>query len=99
MLLEFAEVVAAAKMLHELSRVWNEASLNALEFENAEAFKNDIWHQQVMWSGFMTLQNPKENPKYYHEHDHIARFPGRGPEPGSRAHRNEGGFGLAIPKA
>ena len=77
-LLDSPEVIAAAEMLQKLSNVWNPASLNALEFENAEAFKNDISHQQVMWSGFMLLQNPAENPN--HHADLLSRdFPVGGP--------------------
>jgi len=97
-LLDSPEALAAADMLRQLSQVWNGASLNALEFENAEAFKNDISHQQVMWSGFMTLQNPKENPKYHA--DMISRdFPVGGPNPDPTRTGMKGGFGLSIPKA
>lgn len=97
-LLDSPEVVAAAAMLKALSKVWNPASLNALEFENAEAFKNDISHQQVMWSGFMTLQNPRENPNF---HDRLVSrdFPVGGPNPDPARTGMKGGFGLAIPKA
>ncbi len=97
-LLDSPEVVAAAKMLKDLSGVWNEASLNALEFENAEAFKNDVSHQQVMWSGFMTLQNPKEDPNF---HDKLISrdFPVGGDKPNPKQTGMKGGFGLAIPKA
>jgi ABC-type glycerol-3-phosphate transport system substrate-binding protein len=97
-LLDSPEVIAAAKMLKELSLVWNEASLNALEFENAEAFKNDVAHQQVMWSGFMILQDPKENPSF---HDKLVSrdFPLGGPSPSPERTGMKGGFGLAIPKA
>ena len=97
-LLDSAEVVAAAKMLKDLSAIWNDASLNALEFENAEAFKNDVSHQQVMWSGFMTLQNPKENPNF-HEQLISRDFPVGGPSPNPGRTGMKGGFGLAIPKA
>jgi multiple sugar transport system substrate-binding protein len=97
-LLDSPEVVAAAKMLKDLSGVWNDASLNALEFENAEAFKNDVSHLQVMWSGFMILQNPKENPRF---HDKLVSrdFPVGGAKPNPESTGMKGGFGLAIPKA
>ena len=97
-LLDSPEVVAAAEMLQKLSQVWNPASLNALEFENAEAFKNDISHQQVMWSGFMILQNPAENPTY-HANLLSRDFPVGGPDPVVGRSGMKGGFGLAIPKA
>lgn len=97
-LLDSPEALAAAEMLRQLSQVWNQGSLNALEFENAEAFKNDIVHQQVMWSGFMTLQSPKDNPRYHA--DMISRdFPVGGPDPDSKQTGMKGGFGLSIPKA
>lgn len=97
-LLDSDEAVAAARMLLDLSKVWNDASLNALEFENAEAFKNGIVSQQVMWSGFMTLQNPETNPEY---HDVLMSrdFPVGGPNPDPTRTGMKGGFGLAIPKA
>jgi len=96
--LDAPEVVEAARMLKALSRIWNPASLNALEFENAEAFKNDICHQQVMWSGFMTLQNPAENPDF---HDRLVSrdFPVGGASPAPARTGMKGGFGLAIPRA
>ncbi len=97
-LLDSAEVVAAAKMLKDLSAVWNGASLNALEFENAEAFKNDVSHQQVMWSGFMTLQNPNENPNH-HAHLVSRDFPTGGSKSDPKKTGMKGGFGLSIPKA
>lgn len=97
-LLDSPEVLAAARMIKDLSGVWNQASLNALEFENAEAFKNNLVHQQVMWSGFMTLQNPQENPN---NHDTLISrdFPVGGPNPDPGRTGMKGGFGLAIPKA
>jgi ABC-type glycerol-3-phosphate transport system substrate-binding protein len=98
LLLDSAEALAAARMIKALSEVWNEGSLNALEFQNAEAFKNGIVHQQVMWSGFMTLQDPKENPKF---HDVLvsADFPVGGTSHDPNHTGMKGGFGLAIPKA
>ena len=97
-LLDSPEVIAAAEMLQKLSKVWNQSSLNALEFENAEAFKNDISHQQVMWSGFMILQNPSENPA--HHANLVSRdFPVGGPNPVVGRSGMKGGFGLSIPKA
>ena len=97
-LLDSPEVIAAAEMLQKLSKVWNQGSLNALEFENAEAFKNDISHQQVMWSGFMILQNPAENPA--HHAVLVSRdFPVGGTNPVVGRSGMKGGFGLAIPKA
>ena len=97
-LLDSPEVIAAAEMLQKLSKVWNQASLNALEFENAEAFKNDISHQQVMWSGFMILQNPAENPA--HHAVLVSRdFPVGGTNPVVGRSGMKGGFGLAIPRA
>ena len=97
-LLDSPEVIAAAEMLQKLSNVWNPTSLNALEFENAEAFKNDISHQQVMWSGFMILQNPAENPA--HHATLVSRdFPVGGPNSVVGRSGMKGGFGLAIPKA
>jgi multiple sugar transport system substrate-binding protein len=97
-LLDSAEALAAARMIKALSEVWNQASLNALEFENAEAFKNGVVNQQVMWSGFMTLQDPKENPKF---HDVLVSggFPVGGISPDPARTGMKGGFGLAIPKA
>ncbi|MEQ8965046.1 MAG: extracellular solute-binding protein [Azospirillaceae bacterium] len=97
-LLDSDEAMAAATMMRDLAAVWNEASLNALEFENAEAFKNDIVHQQVMWSGFMTLQSPTENPNF---HDALISrdFPVGGSNPDPTRTGMKGGFGLAIPKA
>lgn len=97
-MLDAPETVEAARMLKALSRVWNPASLNALEFENAEAFTNDIAHQQVMWSGFMTLQNPETNPDF---HDVLISrdFPVGGDSPDPSRTGMKGGFGLAIPKA
>ena len=97
-LLDSPEVVAAAETLQKLSRLWNEASLNALEFENVEAFKNDIAHQQVMWSGFMILQNPAENPAH-HAALMSRDFPVGGPDPVVGRSGMKGGFGLAMPKA
>jgi multiple sugar transport system substrate-binding protein len=97
-LLDSEAAMAAADMLLKLSKLWNPASLNALEFENAEAFKNGLVHQQVMWSGFMTLQNPKENPEYHSVL--VSRdFPVGGPNPDASRTGMKGGFGLAIPKA
>ncbi|MGE0648153.1 MAG: ABC transporter substrate-binding protein [Alphaproteobacteria bacterium] len=97
-LLDSPENLAAMTMLRDLSKVWNEASLNAQEFENAEAFKNDVSHQQVMWSGFMILQNPKENPNF---HDKLVSrdFPIGGSNQNVGQTGMKGGFGLAIPKA
>ena len=85
-LLDSPEVIAAAEMLQKLSNVWNPTSLN------------DISHQQVMWSGFMLLQNPAENPN--HHADLLSRdFPVGGPNPVEGRSGMKGGFGLAIPKA
>ena len=97
-LLDSAEALAAARMIKALSEVWNQDSLNALEFQNAEAFRNGVVNQQVMWSGFMTLQDPKENPKF---HDVLVSgdFPVGGPSPDPAHTGMKGGFGLAIPKA
>lgn len=96
--LDSPENIAAMTMLRDLSKVWNEASLNAQEFENAEAFKNDVSHQQIMWSGFMILQNPKENPNF---HDKLVSrdFAIGGTNTDASKTGMKGGFGLAIPKA
>jgi multiple sugar transport system substrate-binding protein len=97
-LFDSPENLAATTMLRDLSKLWNGASLNAQEFENVESFKNGVSHQQVMWSGLMFLQNPKENPKYYDKL--VSRdFPigGKNADPAKTGMK--GGFGLAIPKA
>ncbi|MFO1060648.1 MAG: extracellular solute-binding protein [Dongiaceae bacterium] len=97
-LFDSPENVAATTMLRDLSKQWNGASLNAQEFENVEAFKNGISHQQVMWSGLMFLQNPKENPKFYNQL--VSRdFPIGGKNTDTAKTGMKGGFGLAIPKA
>jgi len=98
LLLDSPENLAAMTMLAELAKVWNPASLNAQEFENAEAFKNDVSHQQNMWSGLMLLQNPEENPQYASALT-SRDFPigGENKDPGMTGMK--GGFGLAIPKA
>ena len=98
LLLDSAENVATMTMLAELSKVWNGASVNAQEFENAEAFRNDVAYQQNMWSGLMLLQNPKENPNYapvLMSRD----FPIGGSNTNAGMTGMKGGFGLAIPKA
>jgi ABC-type glycerol-3-phosphate transport system substrate-binding protein len=98
LLLDSAENLATMKMLAELAKVWNAASVNAQEFENAEAFKNDVLHQQNMWSGLMLLQNPKENPKFatvLKSRD----FPIGGANKDTGRTGMKGGFGLAMPKA
>jgi ABC-type glycerol-3-phosphate transport system substrate-binding protein len=98
LLLNSEENLAAMRMLHEQAQIWNAASLNAQEFENAEAFRNDVCHQQTMWSGLMLLQNPKENPNNWDKL--ISRdFPlgGSNTDPGHTGMK--GGFGLAIPAA
>jgi ABC-type glycerol-3-phosphate transport system substrate-binding protein len=98
LLLDSPENVATMTMLSELAKVWNPASVNAQEFENAEAFKNDVGYQQTMWSGLMLLQNPKENPRTATKL--MSRdFPlgGRNADAGRTGMK--GGFGLAIPKA
>lgn len=98
LLLDSPENLAAMTMLAELVKVWNPASLNAQEFENAEAFRNDVLHQQNMWSGLMLLQNPKENPNFA---DVLMSrdFPVGGPNTDPSRTGMKGGFGLAIPKA
>ena len=71
-LLDSAENIAAMTMLRDLVAAGPEASLNAQEFENNEAFKNDLVYQQLMWSGLMVLQTEKENPEYW---DKLASSP------------------------
>ncbi|HET7715291.1 MAG TPA: extracellular solute-binding protein [Bauldia sp.] len=98
LLLDSRENLATMTMLAELAKVWNPASVNAQEFENAEAFKNDVVYQQNMWSGLMLLQNPKENPNYASAL--ISRdFPIGGSNKDTSMTGMKGGFGLAIPKA
>jgi multiple sugar transport system substrate-binding protein len=98
LLLDSAENVAAMTMLRDLAQVWNASSVNAQEFENAEAFKNDVAHQQTMWSGLMLLQNPKENPA---TNDKLMSrdFPLGGANKDAGRTGMKGGFGLSIPKA
>jgi ABC-type glycerol-3-phosphate transport system substrate-binding protein len=98
LLLDSPENLATMTMLAELAKVWNAASVNAQEFENAEAFKNDTVHQQNMWSGLMLLQNRKENPNFsgvLTSRD----FPVGGANTDAGRTGMKGGFGLAIPKA
>lgn len=97
-LLDSPENVAATTMIRDLSKVWNAASLNAQEFENVEAFKNDVSHQQVMWSGLMFLQDAKENPNF-HDKLRSRDFPIGGSNADPAKTGMKGGFGLAIPKA
>ena len=98
LLLDSPENLATMTMLAELSKVWNPASVNAQEFENAEAFKNDVLYQQNMWSGLMLLQNPKENPNFASVL--MSRdFPIGGANKDTGMTGMKGGFGLAIPKA
>jgi multiple sugar transport system substrate-binding protein len=97
-LLDSPENVAAMTMLRDLVAAGPEASLNAQEFENNEAFKNDLVYQQLMWSGLMVLQTEKENPQYW---DKLASspFPTGGSNTDANAAGIKGGFGLSIPKA
>jgi ABC-type glycerol-3-phosphate transport system substrate-binding protein len=98
LLLDSPENIATMTMLRDLAQVWNPASVNAQEFENAEAFKNDVCHQQNMWSGLMLLQNPKENPNTATKL--MSRdFPLGGKNTDAGRTGMKGGFGLAIPKA
>lgn len=98
LLLDSPQNVATMTMLRDLSKVWNPASVNAQEFENAEAFKNDVCHQQNMWSGLMLLQNPRENPATATKL--MSRdFPLGGGNTDAGRTGMKGGFGLAIPKA
>ena len=98
LLLNSPENVAAMSMLRDLSQVWNPASVNAQEFENAEAFRNNVCHQQTMWSGLMLLQNSKENPNTFDKL--VSRdFPLGGANTDKGRTGMKGGFGLAIPKA
>ena len=92
------ENIAAMTMLRDLVAAGPEASLNAQEFENNEAFKNDLVYQQLMWSGLMVLQTEKENPEYW---DKLASspFPTGGSNTDANATGIKGGFGLSIPKA
>ncbi len=98
LLLDSRENIATMTMLKDLAQVWNPASVNAQEFENAEAFRNDVAHQQTMWSGLMLLQNPTENPA---THDKLVSrdFPLGGANTDAGRTGMKGGFGLAIPRA
>lgn len=97
-MLDSAENIAAMTMLRDLIAAGNPGSLNAQEFENNAAFKNDTVSQQLIWSGLMELQNPQSNPAF---HDKLVSrdFPIGGSNKDAGNTGVKGGFGLAIPKA